>query len=49
MKGNYLRIDINVDLPQETLQYIFDCWIDFIICDLGYSPADLPIYEACQG
>lgn len=36
-------IDVNIDLPQETAQYIVDCWTEYVYADLNYSIKDLPI------
>lgn len=36
-------IDINVELTDEVLEYIFDCWVAFVTCDLGYKVNELPM------
>lgn len=40
-----LTIDINVNLTDEVIEYIFDCWTQFVTQDLGYNVADLLMYE----
>lgn len=41
--GN-VEIEINVELTKEQLEYIADCWVAFVTNDLGYQPADLPMF-----
>jgi hypothetical protein len=43
MENKYFRIDINTNLPEEILQYIFDCWATFVVGDLGLIPSQLPM------
>jgi hypothetical protein len=45
MEKRSLTIDVNIDLLAEELEYIFDCWVAFVTCDLGYKVQDLPMYE----
>jgi hypothetical protein len=42
-KNNYFKIEINTNLPQELIEYIFDCWVTFVVGDLGLLPNQLPI------
>lgn len=37
------EISINANLNQETLEYIFDCWVAFVTNDLGLMPSELPM------
>lgn len=37
-------IEVNIDLPSEIVEYIVDCWTDFVYKDLNYEITDLPIY-----
>lgn len=43
MNGTRFVIDINTPLSQEILEYIFDCWVSFVVGDLGLQPKDLPM------
>lgn len=37
-------IDVNIELPQEIVEYIMDCWTNFVYQDLNYEITDLPIF-----
>lgn len=37
-------IDVNIKLPQEIVEYIIDCWTNFVYQDLNYDIKDLPIF-----
>lgn len=43
MESNYFRIDVNVELSEEIVQYIFDCWATFVVGDLDLLPNQLPM------
>ena len=34
-------ISVSDKVPTETLFYIVDCWVEFVVCDLGLEPNDL--------
>jgi hypothetical protein len=36
-------IDVNIQLPPEMVEYIVDCWTNFVYQDLNYDIKDLPI------
>lgn len=36
-----IKIIVNTPISAEILQYIADCWIEFVTADLGYKPNDL--------
>lgn len=40
-----LSIDITAECPQETLEYIFDCWVTFVTQDLGWEANEAIMYE----
>jgi hypothetical protein len=44
MTKNRLIIEINTEITQEVLEYIFDCWVTFVVGDLGLKPNELPMY-----
>lgn len=37
-------IDVNIPLPSEIVEYIIDCWTNFVYQDLNYEITDLPIF-----
>lgn len=40
-----LSIDITADISEETLEYIFDCWVTFVTQDLGLQANEAIMYE----
>lgn len=34
-------ISVSDRVTAETLFYIVDCWVEFVVCDLGLEPNDL--------
>lgn len=34
-------ISVSDKVTAETLFYIVDCWVEFVVCDLGLEPNDL--------
>ena len=36
-----IRIILNTPISAEILQYIADCWVEFVTADLGYKPNEL--------
>lgn len=40
-----LQIDITVPLSDEQIEYIFDCWINFVTLDLGLQPNEAIMHE----
>ena len=40
-----LSIVITADCPQETLEYIFDCWVTFVTQDLGWEANEAIMFE----
>ena len=43
MNGSKFIIEINTVLSEEILEYIFDCWLTFVVNDLGLKPNELPM------
>lgn len=41
--NNAFVISILTDLSADQIQYIIDCWTDYVHNDLGISVSDLPI------
>lgn len=37
-------IDVNIELSQELMEYIIDCWTNFVYQDLNLEITDLPIF-----
>ena len=42
--GNRFVIDVNIDITQELMEYIIDCWTNFVYQDLDLNITDLPIF-----
>jgi hypothetical protein len=42
--GNRFVIDVNIDITQEMVEYIIDCWTNFVYQDLDLNIIDLPIF-----
>jgi hypothetical protein len=39
-----LIIPLYCDLTEWEIEYIIDCWVQFVTQDLGYSVSELPMY-----
>lgn len=39
-----LIIPLECKLTEWEIEYIMDCWVQFVTQDLGYSVTDLPMY-----
>ena len=37
-------IDVNIALTSEMVEYIIDCWTNFVYQDLDFDIKDLPIF-----
>ena len=37
-------IDVNIPLAAEMVEYIIDCWTNFVYQDLDFDIKDLPIF-----
>lgn len=35
------EILVNTDLSDETIEFISDCWLQFVTCELNLNPSDL--------
>ena len=35
-----IEIVVSKPISADLYQYIADCWIEFVACDLGYEPRD---------
>lgn len=35
-----IRIVLSANVSPEIFEYINDCWVEFITCDLGLKPSD---------
>ena len=43
MENKQIIVDINIELTDEILEDIFDCWVAFVTGDLGFQVNDLPM------
>lgn len=44
IRGTRLIIPLECELTDWEIEYIMDCWVQFVTQDLGYSVSELPMY-----
>lgn len=44
VRGTRLIIPLECELTDWEIEYIMDCWVQFVTQDLGYSVSELSMY-----
>ena len=44
VQGTRLIIPLECELTDWEIEYIMDCWVQFVTQDLGYGVSELPMY-----